>query len=213
MKCCQCEGIENLFDESVAADDLRHYREDGPAKETRLLLQALKTQPLAGMSLLDIGGGVGAIQHELVRSGVERVTNVDASPAYLAAARGEAERLGYAGQATYHHGDFVDLAPELPPADIVTLDRVICCYHDMPALVSASAARANKLYGLVFPRSAWWLRAGVGVVNLIMALRRDPMRFFIHPTAEVEALLQQNGLQRTYYRRTFFWQVMVYARP
>ncbi len=37
-------------------------------------------------------------------------------------------------------------------ADIVTLDRVGCCYLAVDELVTASAAHARRLYGLVLPR-------------------------------------------------------------
>ena len=78
---------------------------------------------------------------------------MEASAAYLAAAREETARRGHTDRLKAHHGDFVALAPEIPSADIVTLDRVICCYRDMPALVAQSAARARKLYGVVYPRA------------------------------------------------------------
>jgi magnesium-protoporphyrin O-methyltransferase len=44
----------------------------------------------------------------------------------------------------------VDLAGQLEPAGVVTLDRVICCYDDMQQLVSLSAARVEKLLRLVY---------------------------------------------------------------
>jgi hypothetical protein len=53
---------------------------------------------------------------------------------------------------SFQYGDFVALAPALSAADVVTLDRVICCYDDMPALVGRSAALAERLYGVVYPR-------------------------------------------------------------
>ena len=82
MDCCQCKGIESVFNEREARSHLKAYREDGPAKTTRLLIEALRAQGVEGMTLLDIGGGVGAIQHELLRDGVVRATAVDASSAW-----------------------------------------------------------------------------------------------------------------------------------
>ena len=111
-----------------------------------------------GATLLDIGGGVGVAQLDLLSAGLRSATDVDASSAYLDVAREEAQRRGYSERVSYRHGDLVALAPEIEPADIVTLDRVICCYHDMPALVRASAAKARRLYGLVYPHDAWWTR-------------------------------------------------------
>jgi magnesium-protoporphyrin O-methyltransferase len=171
MNCCpQCEGVERLFDESTAASELESYRRDGAAKATRLLIQSLKNTGIAGKTLLDIGGGVGAIQHELLKAGASHATNVDASSAYLEAARRQARQEGHEEQISFHHGNFVDLAPEIEPADIVTLDRVICCYHDMPSLVGLSAARARQFYGLIFPRDRWWLKLGRPVFNLLFKL-------------------------------------------
>jgi len=149
MDCCQCQGIEAKFNQKTAAEQLRRYRENGPAKTTLMLTNALKDEGVDGMTLLDIGGGIGAIQHELLEAGAKTATSVEASTAYIEAAKEEAERQGQAGRMAYHCGDFVDLAPSIAPADIVTLDRVICCYHDMQKLVGQSSARAQRFYGVV----------------------------------------------------------------
>jgi magnesium-protoporphyrin O-methyltransferase len=210
MNCCR--SYEACFDQATADEDLKAYRRQGPGKTTRFLLESLKQAGVENLTLLDIGGGVGVIQHELLKAGVSRSTHVDASSAYLQASQAEATRLGHADRASYHYGDFVALVQEIPPADIVTLDRVICCYHDMPALVSLSAARANRLYGLVFPRDTWWIKLGVPIANLFLSLRREPFRVFAHSTVAVDALARQQGLTLQTYRRFFIWQVMVYSR-
>ncbi|MFQ5611743.1 MAG: methyltransferase domain-containing protein [Anaerolineae bacterium] len=212
MKCCQCQGIEMLFDDKTALKELEHYRQKGPSKTTRLLLEAVRANGLDGKTLLDIGGGVGAIQHELWPAGLSHITNVDASSAYLAAARAEAERQGYVEQASYHHGDFVDLAERLEPVDIVTLDKVICCYHDMEALVRLSSAQAGALYALIFPRDTWWMKVFQPIFNAFFRVRRHPFRVFLHPTEAVDALIRSNGFEQRYHRRAGIWQVMVYAR-
>ncbi|HEX7433876.1 MAG TPA: class I SAM-dependent methyltransferase, partial [Anaerolineaceae bacterium] len=155
---------------------------------------------------------IGVIQHELLKDGVGHVIAVDASNAYLAAARQEAERKGQAQCVTYQFGDFVELAPQIPRADIVTMERVICCYPDMHALVGLSSAHAGTYYGVVFPRDTWWMRAGGKVIGFFQSLQRDSFRFFVHPTEEIEKVIGANGLKRRYYRQTFFWQVIVYAR-
>lgn len=212
MSCCQCRGIQALFDEKVARKDLRRYRRKGPLRTTRMLMDALASGGVRGATLLDIGGGVGAIPNELIREGVERVTVVDASPAYLQAAQAESERQGHAHRIRYHSGDFVQLAPQIAPADIVTMDRVICCYDDMEALVAAAAERARRFLGVVYPRDTWWDRLGVSLVNLGCRVRRTPFRVFIHSPEAVERVIHSNGLTRRFYRRTPVWQVIVYAK-
>lgn len=212
MNCCQCQGIEAVFDQKTAADDLRDYRQKGPDKTTRMLIDALEAEGVEGMTLLDIGGGVGAIHHELLRNGISSAVSVDASMAYVEAAKEEAAQQGHADRVSYHHGDFVALAPDIPPADIVALDRVVCCYHDVQALVGLSAAKARRFYGLVYPRDTWWMRLGAPLLNVVFWLRRNPFRTFVHRTEAVDAVVRANSLTQRLYRKTWIWQVVVYVR-
>ena len=213
MSCCaQCRGIEDMFDDRMAQRQLRQYRRKGPAKATRQLIQAVAAGGVGGRTFLDIGGGVGAIQHEFMDHGAAGGTSADASPAYLAAARTEAEARGYADRVTYIDGDFVERAAELDAADIVTLDRVVCCYPDMPALLGGAAPLARRTLGLVFPRGTRFIRSGVALVNLIQRLRKHPFRIFVHDPAEIEGVLARHGLSRRYLRDGFLWRVAVFRR-
>lgn len=213
MTCCpHCQGADRFFNERVAAADLRNYQRHGAGGTTKRLLDALRAAGVVGMSLLDIGGGIGVIQHELRAAGVSEITDVDASRAYLALARQEAEKRGYAADAQYIHGDFVALAERLAPADIVTLDRVVCCYPDMEALVANAAAKTKRFLGLVYPRDGWWMKIGVALLNLYPQLRGDPFRSYIHPTAGVEGIITANGLRKIEHHNGALWQVVVFAR-
>ncbi|MEW6403095.1 MAG: class I SAM-dependent methyltransferase [Chloroflexota bacterium] len=212
MKCCQCQGIEELFSESYVRKELAEYRRRGPEKTTRMLINALKSKGVQGLNLLDIGGGVGAIQYEMLNAGAESAMDVEASSAYLAVARAEAERRGISDRISYQRGNFVALAPQVAAADIVTLDRVICCYDDMESLVSRSVEKARKFYGLVYPRDTWWVRLGLDIQNLFLRLTRRQYRSFVHPTKAVEALVTRSGFRRDFYRQTIVWQVVVYSR-
>jgi 2-polyprenyl-3-methyl-5-hydroxy-6-metoxy-1,4-benzoquinol methylase len=214
MKCCEnhCDGLEQVFDTSNAESDLEDYRKQGAANTTRVLVDTIKASGVDGLTLIDIGGGVGAIQHLLLEAGVSSAVGVDASRAYIHAAKQEAERLGHTERITFKHGNFVTLAPEIDPADIVTLDRVICCYPDPEALVGLSSAHAKQFYGVVFPRDTWWMKIGGQVINLVYWIQRNPFRFFVHPTAEIDAITSANGLQRRFSRNMGMWQVIVYGR-
>ena len=212
MACAQCRGIEDMFGDRMARRQLRHYRRKGPAQATRLLLDAISDTGVAGGTFIDIGGGVGAIQHDLMSRGAARGTSADASPAYLAAARSEAEARGYADRMLYVEGDFVREANKVGEADIVTLDRVVCCYPDMPALLGAAAPLARRSLGLIFPRGTRLMRCGVAVVNFFQRLRRHPFRVYVHDPAEVEAVLARHGLSRRHLRDGMVWRVLVVGR-
>jgi hypothetical protein len=212
MSHCQCQGIESLFDQRLASMQLERVRRRGPLKSTRLLVDAIRARGVHGRTLLDIGGGVGAIQHQLLASGLKEATDVDASSAYLRAAKSEAERLGFDGHIRYHYGNFLDLAKGIPPADIVTLDRVICCFDDMEGLVGGSAEKAHILYGLVYPRDTWWARLGMHVINFGHRVRGNQFRVFTHRTAAVESVLRRHGLVRIFLRTAGLWQVALFER-
>jgi len=212
MSCCQCQGIESWFDEKFVAKQLKRYHKKGPPKSTRILIDTLKEQEIRGMTLLDIGGGFGAIQHKLLQAGLSQADSVEAAPVYLKSAQAEAERLALSGRIRFYQGDFVALSSQIPPADIVTLDRVICCYHDMPEQVKLSTERSRKLYGLVYPRDTWWIKTVAHIQNLVLKIRGNPFRVFIHPTEKVDNLVRSQGFKRSFYQKTFLWQVVVYIR-
>jgi spermidine synthase len=208
-----CQGVDKVFGEKTARHDLRRYRARGPSRQTRALLEAILREGVERASVLDIGGGIGAIQQELLAAGAAHATAVEASPAYLRAAQDEARRRGTAARVSYRSGDFVAIAEEVEPADVVTLDRVICCYPDMESLVGRSAERAQRVYGLVYPQDAWWVRLGIRATNLALRLTRQAFRAHAHRTAGVDAVARAHGLQPALRRRVGpVWQVALYTR-
>jgi magnesium-protoporphyrin O-methyltransferase len=210
--CPHCEGADAIFDQKTAESDLRDYQKGGAGGTTKQLLDAIKAAGVSGLSLLDIGGGIGVIQHELAAAGVERVTDVDASRAYLRMAREEAERRGYADSAEYVHGDFVALSPQIGDADIVTMDRVICCYPHVEALVEAASSKARRVFGVVYPRDRRWMKLALPVANFLFRLQGTAFRIFIHPSATVERITASHGFRKIAQHDGWLWQVSVYAK-
>ena len=208
---CQCEGLE-IETKKWALQDLAQFRRGKPAKTTLMLINTLVDLGVEGVTLLDIGGGIGAVQLELLRAGVTEATSIEASTAYVQVAKQVAAEAGLDQRITYFHGDFVALADRIPEADIVTLDRVVCCYDDVEVLVSLSAAKARRLYALVYPRTEWWVRLALFFENLGCRLRGSSFRAFVHPTELVDRLVRTAGLQLIHLDNTFSWQIVVYGR-
>jgi magnesium-protoporphyrin O-methyltransferase len=209
--CCRPD-YDALFDSRMANRDLEDYRRNGAEGGTRELICAIAERGIEGATLLDIGGGVGLIGQELLAAGASRLTDVDASRAYLDAARWLAEQRGTADRGEYHYGDFVTLAPAVAAADVVTLDRVVCCYAHWRALVDASVAKAQRLYGLVYPVDRWWIRVGATLGNAALRLMRQSFRFHVHPTRAIDARVRAAGFERSFERRGWIWQVVLYER-
>src|SRR5581483_2392665 len=212
MPCNCCEITDHTFNEEDAKSDIKEYRKRGPAEQTQLILDAVRSLGLKDATLLDVGGGVGTIHHELLEDTVRQATHVDASSAYLQQAKEEAARRGHAGRVQFIHADFTDVADDLPQADIVTFDRVVCCYPDFRGLLNAAAGRSKRALALTYPRETWYFRVGIRVINFFQNLGRDPFRVFLHPIAEMNALLEGRGMKRVFVQRLFLWEMALYTR-
>lgn len=212
MDCCShCEEAGDLFDQTKAKKELRQYRKNGPPqKSTRLLIDALKTLDIDGRTLLDVGGGVGMIPLELLEEGLSESTLVEASPPYLEVAKNEAQRRGFGDRTSHKYGDFVDLAPELPEADLVTLDRVFCCYPHMERLVEASTSKASRWYGVTYPRETWYNQAIGQLADVYCWVREMDFRMYIH--TGVRETIREEGFVPFYQVNTILWNVELYER-
>ncbi len=212
MSCCShCEDAGTLFDRKTAREELRKYRRDGPpSKSSELLINALKTLDLEGGRLLDVGGGIGMIPFELLSDGLSTATMVEASAAYLEVAENEARRRGYGDRTTFEYGDFVDLAPDLPEADLVTLDRVFCCYPHLHELVKASASKAGRWYGVTYPKERWYNKVIEKMAGVYCWVRDMDFRMHVHHG--VEDAIREQGFTPFYQVETIVWRVALYER-
>ena len=212
MDRCGCDDYASPIYERDARDDRESYHAAGPDETTRMLLDLIEAEGVDDATILDVGGGIGVIDHELIRGGARSATIVEASPPYLDAAREEAGQAGLLDRIAIIDGDFVRLVDDIEAADIVTLDRVICCYPDADALVSASAGRAKRVYGLVLPRDRWYVRWAMRLENFTRWLRRDAYRAFAHPNTRIDAQLQTSGLPIRSEAQTHWWRIVLYVR-
>jgi len=138
--CCDEDLALIGYDGVNAAQELASWRMRGPRRTTQELIDVIRDQGVERAAVLDVGAGVGVVHTALLEgAGAASAVDVDASREYLAAARAEAEKRGLAGRVDYRYGDVVELADELPTADIVTLDSVLCCYRYLPAVLDVGA--------------------------------------------------------------------------
>jgi magnesium-protoporphyrin O-methyltransferase len=213
MTCCDCGSpAERQFGEKRATKDLTQYRTKGPGATARLLLAGLtKVGPLEGR-LLDIGSGIGALSFELLDRGLTSAVGVDLSSAYVTAALDEAKRRGRSDAVQFVHGDFVEVAEGVRSAEVVTLDRVVCCYPDYERLLDESLRHAARLVALSYPRDAWYVRAGVSAENLWRQLRGSSFRTYVHSPSAMEARIRREGFVLLNRGLTRTWCADVYQR-
>ena len=205
-------AAEAHFNTKIAERDLRRYRRRGAEGITRIMLAELRRLPIGGKQLLDVGSGIGIISAELANDGLAGATLVEASPSYLEVARKQVESR-YAPRPTqFLLGDFSLIAKTLSDADVVTLDRVVCCYPDDVALLRAAAARTGQILAFTYPRKRWYVHAFIAVQNLRRRLKGNAFRAFVHPQQRMSATLEAAGLVRITRRETLVWVLDLYRR-
>ena len=213
MNCCSIPNdLDKIFDASTARSEAASYLKKGIDKRTRLVVTALTAQGVSGSTVLEVGSGIGGVHLELLKSGAARATSVDLSPAYIEAAKDVTARLGFKDVVDHRLLDFARQAGEVAEADVVIMHRVVCCYPDMRGLVRPAAHHARRLLALTFPRDAWWMRLGFGLLNVWMALTRSAFRSFLHPPAEIVAAVKEAGLAPVFEKLSGPWQIVVFRR-
>jgi hypothetical protein len=138
---------------------------------------------------------------------------IEASPAYLEAAREEGKRRSIHERVTYMQGDFLDLEHSVPSADIVTLERVLNVYPDWEQLARDSARHAQRLYGVVVPREGLFVRGVISLINLRLRLQGKRLRAHAVPADVLRQILKGEGFSPSFTQTIGpAWLVAVYRR-
>lgn len=210
--CCDPRGCDRVFDDRFARRTAADYRAKGLDSTARVMVGALEERGVQGATVLEIGGGVGAIQIELLRRGAASSTNLELSPAYEAEAAALIVESGLAGRVTRRIADIAADPDSVDAADIVVLHRVVCCYPDPGRLLRAAAARARQQLVFSFPPRNLLTRALLASDNARHRLARREFRTFAHPPASMLGVLSDGGLEPRIVHRGMVWQVATAVR-
>lgn len=211
-ECCEPKGYDRKFSGRFARRTARRYRRRGLSRSASALVGFLAERGIDGATVLEIGGGVGQVQVELLRRGAARAVNLELATSYEAEAAQLLESSGLGGRVGRRLLDIAQSPGEVEPADVVVLHRVVCCYPDYERLLAAAGSKAGRL--LVFshpPRNAP-TRSILWLDNLGRRLKGDNFRSFAHPPQEMVAVLEDAGLRATYRWSGFGWCVVGFER-
>jgi hypothetical protein len=195
-----------LFKPSVARRSLEAYRKKGLDKLERRMIASVSASELNGKRVLEIGGGIGRIQAELLATGADQGEVVELVSAYEPYARELAREIGLEGRTSFRIVDILEEPDAVESADIVVLNRVVCCSPDGVDLAAAAARLARGTLVLSFPRDAVWVRAGISLLNASFWLRRNPFRAYVHRPKALIAAATSGGLRLASGEQGAFWQ-------
>jgi magnesium-protoporphyrin O-methyltransferase len=211
MKCCQSPaGYGEFFSPEQARREAASYRSKGLGAASRWVVDAVRERGIEGRSVLEPGGGVGAVEIELLKAGAARSTVVELSPGYEEVAAQLAREAGVAERMERHVGDFA--ADGTEPADVVVLHRVVCCYPDYELLLGAAAEKARETLVFTYPPRNVVSRALLGLVNLWLRLRGMEFRTFAHPPEQMTDVVRRAGFEPYARRRGGIWRGVALAR-
>jgi Methyltransferase domain len=212
VSCCNARGCDRFFGSRFARRVSRRYRKRGLDDTAGRIVAFLEQRGVAGASVLEVGGGVGEIQLELLKRGAARTVNLELSPAYEEEAASLVREAGLEGRTERRLHDIAVDPAGVEPADVVVLHRVVCCYPDYERLLGAAADRARRAIVFSYPRRNAMSRLFVGTQNLVFRLLRKEFRTFAHPPPAMLAVLEERGLRRTYVHRPLVWQIAGFER-
>ena len=212
MSCCDCNFYNDAFDAKTALAELKDFRKNGPKKNSLPLINSLKKLDLKNATLLDIGSGVGAIIFELVDKGITHAFYTDFSDAYHAAFLEEVKIRNLENVIRSYIGDFLETHKNIEKADLVTLDKVICCYKNYEELVQLSVQKTSKWYAYSIPRDVWWVKWVHLLKEKIDLLKGDTFRTYVHPAGKIENLVIANGFKKIHESKKREWQTVIFEK-
>ncbi|KRE23421.1 hypothetical protein [Agromyces sp. Soil535] len=211
-ECCGAqspEGYEEVFDARFAGKAARRYRRKGLTPTERRLVGFLSSTGIEDASVLEVGGGIGEIQLELLARGAARTTNLELSGAYEADAGRLIDEAGVGDRVTRILGVDLATSPEaVDRADVVVLHRVVCCYPEYERLLGAAADRALRTVVFTHPPRTIRTRAMVGLGNLMGRLSGRAYRGFVHSPDAMADVVRRHGFELRYRHRGLSWCVV-----
>jgi 2-polyprenyl-3-methyl-5-hydroxy-6-metoxy-1,4-benzoquinol methylase len=205
--CCNPRGCDQLFSPRYARRMAKHYRKRGLDKTARKMVGFLEQRGIRGATVLEVGGGVGEIQIELLKRGAARTVNLELSSGYDEEAELLLREAGLQERAERRLHDIAIEPDAIEPADVVVLHRVVCCYPDYEQLLRAAAEHARRLIVFSYPPHNAVSRLFVATENLVFRLLRREYRSFAHPPGAMLVVLGDRGLRPTFAHRGLVWQV------
>ena len=212
--CCEPDAYDATFRASFSRRLARRYRRRGLDRTARRMVAFLAEQGIEGASVLEVGGGVGAVQLELIRRGAARTTNLELADSYEADAAALAAEAGVADRMVRRNLDLARNPEAVEPHDVVVMHRVVCCYPDHEALLTAAADHADRLLVFSHPPRNLLSRAAAASENLLFRIRGNAFRTYAHSPADMMAAAGRPHLELAYRRRGITWHIVGYAaRP
>lgn len=212
--CCSPPNVQgtNKFFTKNANRYIKQFKKKGLAKEQQRLVEGILQFPIERKTILEIGCGVGGLHLTLLQKGAESATGIDISEGMLEGAKKLSNEFRLDSKTHYILGDYVQTNGSIQPADIIVLDKVVCCYENLSALLTKSLSQTKHVYALSYPRPRFIVKLSFQILILLGTALKWSFRPYWHDWNEMLATIVKNGFIERYHRTTFLWSVHVFER-
>jgi magnesium-protoporphyrin O-methyltransferase len=207
MSCCDPRGCDKFFNRRFARRAAARYRKRGVDKTARQMIAFVEQRGIEDATVLEVGGGVGEIQLELLKRGASHTVSLELSAAYDEEARKLLREARLEDRADRRIRDIAVSADGVERADVCVLHRVVCCYPDYERLLTSVAEHAQRLVVFSYPRRNAMSRLVVAAGNLNFKLLGREFRTFVHPPDAMLNVLTRRGLRPTFDHHGLVWRV------
>jgi magnesium-protoporphyrin O-methyltransferase len=209
--CCDPIGYRKVFNSEQAQRAVRSFERKGLDATAAPMVAALRARGIPGGRLLEVGAGPGTATVTLLEAGMSTAVAYDISASHEPVAGALLQGRGLSDRVEWHTADYL-ASDDQRTADVVFLNRVVCCYPDAVGLMDAVATRTGRLLAVSYPRRRWFLRAGLKAMNGYLRLRRVSFRVFVHRPALIASRATAAGLHPVASGRTALWEWKLWER-
>ena len=207
-----CCGADLFFDKKTADKKYRQYLKKGPSRVTSKIIQQLEKQTIEGTTMIDVGGGIGALQWWFLANGGTKTTDIDASTGYLQQARNHAEENGWSAKASFVTGDCTEAYDQLDQPDYITLDKVVCCYPNYKEILESTCDKSEGYVSLSYPMDGFVSETINWFSAMFLKLKNNSFQPYVHPVSEIRKVFNQKGYKRVAHQLAFPWHVETYKK-
>ena len=211
MSCCTVDGTGDFFSKS-AGYYARKFQRRGLDRVQRIIRDAIAGAWQPGQTVLEIGCATGGLLLALLQSGARSATGIDLSPRMIEKARDLAGEFHLGDRVRYLVGDFGAADGQVDPADIVILDKVVCCTNDPFTLLARAAAKCVHVLVVSYPRDALLGRLSFTTQAFIGEALRWTFHPVYHEPSDLDQAIASQGFRQVLARHRPIWEIKRYER-
>jgi SAM-dependent methyltransferase len=210
------DDIGNYFSE-ITSVFIEEYEQKGLKKHTKIFLDYFKEENITGLSVLELGCGVGGLLLNFLEIGAKKAYGVDLSEKMIENAKKLAKKKGFEENVEFFVGDFNSVRSDLLPVkkvDILVADRVLCCSPVPLEIVQNMLEFDPKYLVIIQPRRnmlyRWIMNVRILIRQFKLGVKKHGTKIPFVAVKEYDKLCKSKGFKKVLKKYRYSWEVVIY---